>query len=173
MKTVKKGLIAYFSQSGENYVNGKIISLPIGNTEIIATKIGELTGFEMFKIESKDPYPSDYKEATRVALREHKEEIYPEMKTVAPDMTDYEIIYLGYPNWWSCFPMVVGRFLQSVDLSGKTIVPFCTHEGSGMCGLPEIAELCPHATIAPGLLVKGSKVGEADEMIRKWVEENN
>ena len=173
METEKKGLIAYFSQSGENYVNGKIISLPIGNTEIIAGKINELTGFDLFKIESLDPYPSDYKETTRIAKIEHNEDIYPKMKTAAPDLSAYEIIYLGYPNWWSCFPMVVGTFLRDVDWNGKTIVPFCTHEGSGMCGLPEIAELCPGVTIAPELLIKGSKVSEADELIRNWVKSNN
>lgn len=172
MKTEKKGLIAYFSQSGENYVNGKIISLPIGNTEVIATKIEKLTGFDMFKIETKDPYSSDYKETARIALRQHKEEIYPEMKKEAPDMSHYDIVFLGYPNWWSCFPMVVGTFLKAVSLEGKTVVPFCTHEGSGMCGLPEIKELCPDIILAPELVVRGSQVMDADELVRKWVEKN-
>lgn len=173
MKTEKKGLIAYFSQSGENYVDGKIISLAVGNTEMIARKIEELTGFDLFKIEPLQPYPADYKETARIAKTEHSEEMYPEMKTTAPDLSGYDVVYLGYPNWWSCFPMVVGRFLQSVDMSGKTIVPFCTHEGSGMCGLPEIAELCPGAVIAPEILIKGSKISEADDLIRQWVKANN
>lgn len=170
MKTEKKGLIAYFSQSGENYVNGNIVSLPVGNTEMIANKIEQLTGFDMFKIESHEPYPVNYKETTRVALRQHKEEIYPEMKVAAPDVSDYEIVYLGYPNWWSCFPMVVGTFLKSVDLTGKTIVPFCTHEGSGLCGLPEIAEICPGAVVAQALTIRGGEVASAGESVRQWLE---
>ena len=154
-------------------MDGKVVTLEVGNTEVLARKLQELTGGDLFEICTRHPYPEEYIDATRVARNELRTNARPELVEYVKNMEDYDVVYLGYPNWWGTFPMAVCTFLESADFSGKTIIPFCTHEGSGMCGLPEIAELCPGVTIAPELLIKGSKVSEADELIRNWVKSNN
>jgi flavodoxin len=85
-------------------------------------------------------------------------------------MADYDVIYLGYPNWWGTFPMAVFTFLESYDFSNKTIVPFCTHEGSGM-GKSErdIEKLCPYAKILPGIAIRGSSVAGAGNLLHSWL----
>ena len=87
---------------------------------------------KLFEIITIKPYPEDYYEATRVAKDELKKNARPELIQAIKNMDDYDIIYLGYPNWWGTFPMAVSTFLESYDFSGITIIPFCTHEGSGI-----------------------------------------
>jgi flavodoxin len=88
-------------------------------------------------------------------------------------MDSYDVIYLGYPNWWSTFPMVVFTFLESYDFSGKTIVPFCTHEGSGLGSSEhDIKKLCQKADVKNGLAIRGSNVSRADNEIKNWIKEN-
>ena len=128
----QKSLIAYFSRKENNYVGGSIVNLPIGNTEVIAKKIQGLTGSDLFQIQTVQPYPADYTETTRVAQDELSGNARPELTEMVADMDSYEVIYLGYPNWWGTMPMAVFTFLDSYDFSGKTIVPYCTHEGSGL-----------------------------------------
>ena len=169
MATIKT-LIAYFSRPGNNYVGGRIINLPVGNTEVIAGKIRKLTGSDMFKIDTVNPYPEDYSEATDVARKELDENARPELTLRVEDMDAFGLIYLGYPNWWGTMPMAVFSFLESYDLSGKTIVPFCTHEGSGL-GTSErdIRKLCPKANVLSGLAIQGSSVTRADKDLAAWL----
>jgi len=85
-------------------------------------------------------------------------------------MDDYDLIYLGYPNWWGTFPMAVFTFLESYDFSGKTIVPFCTHEGSGIGNSErDIKKLCPNAKLLPGIAIRGGSVGVADNLVHSWL----
>ena len=85
-------------------------------------------------------------------------------------MDDYEVIYLGYPNWWGTFPMAVFTFLESYDFSGKTIIPFCTHEGSGIGSSErDIKKLCPDAKVLTGLAIRGGSVKSADSIIKSWL----
>ena len=80
------------------------------------------------------------------------------------DMDSYEVIYIGYPNWWGTMPMAVFTFLESYDFSGKTIIPYCTHEGSGMGSSErDIKKLCPNARVLPGLAIRGGSVDRADK----------
>jgi len=169
----KKNLIAYFSRKGHNYVSGKIVNLPVGNTEIAARMIQELTGGDLFQIEAVKAYPEDYTEATEVAKKELHENARPELVRQVPDIGAYDVIFLGYPNWWNTFPMPVFTFLERHALAGKTIVPFCTHEGSGL-GRSEmdIAKLCPGATLMEGLAIHGTHVGAARAAIEKWLTRN-
>jgi flavodoxin len=165
-----KSLIAYFSRKGNNYVAGAIVDLPIGNTEVIAKKVQELTGSGMFKIEAVRPYPEDYTETTEMAKEEKKKNARPELTAVVDNMDSFEVIYLGYPNWWGTAPMAVFSFLEAHDFSEKTIVPFCTHEGSGM-GRSErdIKKLCPNAKVLPGLAIVGGHVNRASADVRDWL----
>jgi flavodoxin len=165
-----KSLIAYFSRKGNNYVGGSIVNLPIGNTEVIAKKIQELTGSDMFRIKTVKSYPDDYTEATSVARKELSENARPELTGTVDDMDSYDVIYLGYPNWWGTMPMAVFTFLESYDFSGKTIIPYCTHEGSGIGGSErDIKKLSPNAKVLSGLAIKGGSVGGADKGLANWL----
>lgn len=162
-------LIAYFSRAGQNYADGNIVNLPVGNTEVAARKLHALTGGDLLPVEQREIYPEDYHQLTEVAKRELREGARPELKSALPDMAGYDWLFLGYPNWWGTMPMPVWTFLEAVDTAGKKIAPFCTHEGSGM-GRSEkdLRRLCPAAEILPGLPLIGHKVGDADSALRQW-----
>lgn len=168
----KKPLIAYFSRKGNNYAGGRIVNLPIGNTEIIAEIIKELTGGELFHIEAVKAYPEDYTETTEVAKKELRDNARPDLTGHLDNLDSYDVVFLGYPNWWGTMPMPVFTFLDEYDFTGKTIIPFCTHEGSGL-GKSEkdIARLCPQAKVLKGLAVHGTHVKEAKEEVVNWLEQ--
>lgn len=165
-----KSLIAYFSRKGNNYVEGSIVNLPIGNTEVIAKKIQKLTGSDIFQIRTAKSYPEDYTETTNVAREEQRENARPELTEIVDNMDSYDVIYIGYPNWYGTMPMAVFSFLESYDFSGKTIIPFCTHEGSGMgSSVRDIEKLCPNAKVLSGLAIRGGSVDRADKDVANWL----
>lgn len=165
-------LVVYFSRNGENYTKNGIENLSVGNTEVVA-KIAELISADLFKIEPVSEYPFDYYETTHVAQDELKRHLRPELKNYLTDISNYDTIYLGYPNWWGTMPMAVFTFLESIDLAGKVIKPFCTHEGSGMGNSEEDLKTCfPQAIIKKGLPIRGSDVYDSDEKIKNWIGED-
>lgn len=167
----KNSLIAYYSRKGNNYVSGNIVNLLIGNTKVAADIIQELTNADVFEIDTVKAYPIDYKETTEVAMAELKAGARPKLSGHISDMDKYDVIFLGYPNWWGTMPMVVWTFLENYKFAGKTIIPFCTNEGSGMgSSEKDIKKLCPEANVLPGLAIRGSRVGKADTDIRYWLE---
>lgn len=163
-------LIAYFSRSGNNYVNGSIVNLPVGNTEVAAKKIQEMTGGDLFKINPVNKYSEDYNTCTEEAQHELRANVRPELAEKLDSMNGFETIILGYPNWWGTMPMPVWTFLESYDFSGKTILPLCTHEGSGM-GTSErdIKKLCPDAKLHKGLAIRGGSVKSAGKDFEAWL----
>ena len=169
-KVEMKVLVAYFSHSGMNYVDGKIVPLSVGNTETIAKKIAALTDGTLFEIRTEDPYPYDYKECVKVAVNELKANARPALAADI-DIAPYDVIVLGYPNWCGTMPMPVKTFLCGADFSQKIILPFCSNEGSGM-GVSEkdLAELCPNSVIKSGLSVHGKNSDDAS--LKKWLEVN-
>jgi len=168
--TNKKTLIAYYSRKGQNYAAGSIVNLAVGNTEVVARKIQAITGGDLFEIQTVKSYPESYNETTDVAMTEKRTNARPELKQYVENIDTYDVIYLGYPNWWGTFPMAVCTFLESADFSGKTIIPFCTHEGSGI-GKSEsdICKLCPTANVKTGLAIRGSSVNNADTQLEAWL----
>lgn len=166
----KKCLIAYFSREGNNYVSGKIVNLPIGNTKVVANTIQEMTGGDLFRINTVKSYPEDYTETTDMAKKELHENARPELSSHVDNMDYYNVIFLGYPNWWGTMPMPVFTFLEEYDFSNKTIIPFCTHEGSGL-GRSEndIVKLCPKAILLKGLAIHGSSVSAAKTDVTNWL----
>lgn len=166
----KKCLIAYYSRAGNNYFSGKIVNLPVGNTKVVADMIREITGGDVFSIDTVQSYPKDYSATTNVAKRELNENARPQLTSHVEDIESYDVIFLGYPNWWGTMPMPVFTFLDEYDFSGKTIVPFCTHEGSGL-GRSEndISKLCPEATLLKGLAIHGSRVNAAKKDVADWL----
>ena len=146
-------LVAFFSRSGENYNVGTVEK---GNTHIVAEIIAQRTGGDLFHIQTVTPYPESYEECTEAAAEERRLNARPELNAQVEEMTRYDVIFLGYPIWWGDMPMAVYSFLESYDFSGKTIVPFCTHEGSGLADtVSSIADACPGATVAQGLAIRG------------------
>lgn len=175
MKNVntEKCLIAYYSRAGNNYVGGGIVNLPVGNTEVAANMIQKLTGGDLFKINTVKTYPADYTKTTEVAQQELRQNARPELTGRIDNMADYAIIVLGYPNWWGTMPMAVYTFLEAYDFSGKTILPFCTHEGSGMGhSESDIKKLCPKSTVLKGLSLKGGSVQSAENEIAAWLKKS-
>lgn len=169
----KRILIIYFSRAGHNYVNGSISNLPVGNTEIAAKKIQELTGGDLFKIQEVNRYSDDYDVCTKEAQHELRINARPELVEKLDSIDGFETIILGYPNWWGTMPMPVWTFLESYDFSGKTILPLCTHEGSGMGSSElDIKKLCPDATLEKGLAVRGGSVKNAGKDIEAWLKKN-
>jgi len=174
-----KILIVYFSREGNtsgestnlNVDAATRASLPIGNTRIIADQIHEATVGDIFKIQTVKPYPSDYDKVVDQAKKEQDSDYKPELKTKVKNIKSYDVIFIGYPNWWGTLPMPVEKFLSEYDLSGKTIIPFCTHEGSGFGrSIDDIKELCPNSTIADGFEVMDKDVKNSKNDVLKWLQ---
>jgi flavodoxin len=165
-----KSLIAYFSRNGNNYVGGSIVNLPVGNTEVIAKKMQKLTGSDLFHIETVKSYPDDYTETTEAAKDEKMKNARPELTGKVEGMDSYDVIFLGYPNWYGTVPMAVLTFLEAYDFSGKTIVPYCTHEGSGLGSSErDIKKACPGAKVLSGLAIRGGSVNVSDKDVSDWL----
>ena len=152
----KKILIAYFSKTG--------------NTREIANQIHANVGGDLFEIATVDPYPTDYKATVDQAKQEQENNYRPKLKATVQNMDAYDVIYLGYPDWWGTMPMAVFTFLESYNFSGKTIIPFCTHEGSRLGrSVNDIRALCPQSTILDGLAIRGSDAKNAQNDVAAWL----
>ncbi|HKM28672.1 MAG TPA: flavodoxin [Anaerovoracaceae bacterium] len=167
-----KILVTYFSRTGENYGVGVIKK---GNTHIIADMIAEEMDADTFEIERVTPYPEDYDECTEEAQAEQSANARPELTNTVKDFDDYDVIFIGYPNWWGDMPMPVYTFLESYDFSGKTVIPFCTHAGSGLSGtVGTIQSKLSDATVLKGLAVTGTTAqnnrSEAKEAVLSWLD---
>lgn len=167
----KKCLGAYFSRKGQNYASGKIVDLKVGNTEVVAKMIQKMARGDLFPIESVTAYPKDCTETTEVAKNELRAKTRPKLTGRVENMKAYDVTFLGYPNWWGTMPMPVYTFLESYDFSGKTIVPFCTHEGSSMGhSEKDIAKACPKSTVLEGLAIHGASASSAESEVSSWLD---
>jgi len=165
-----KILIAYYSRRGENYSNGRLQNIDEGNTEHMAKVIQSSTGADLFEIDTAQEYPLGYTDTTRVAKGEYQKQARPELKKMLDSINDYDVIYLGYPNWWNTMPMACFTFLDAYDFSGKTIIPFCTHEGSGLGNsVRDIRKSLPSANVLDGYALTGSAVRSSHELIKAWL----
>jgi len=159
-----KTLIAFYSRRGENYVNGSIKNLKLGNTEVVAEKIKALLPeADVFQIDTTYEYAKSYMTCIEEAKQELHDQARPEVKNPLESIDEYDTIILGYPNWWGTMPMVCYTFLESYDFTGKRIIPFCTNEGSGMgSSVRFIKKLCPTATVLGGTPIQGAEAARAD-----------
>ena len=169
-----KTLIAYFSRADENYFGGAMRYIKVGNTEVVANKIKEMTGADLFKIEMKTPYSPVYMTCIEEAKKDLREGVRPELVLLPESIAQYDNIVLAYPNYWGTIPMAVVTFLEAFDFNGSKIYPLCTNEGSGM-GVSEkdIAKYAKGASVKKGLPVTGSKVAESAPEVEKWLKANN
>ncbi len=168
----KKTLVVFFSHTGENYGVGNISE---GNTNIIAKMINDAIGGNLFEIVPEKDYPHDsYDEVVEIAKQEKEQKARPAIKGDVK-VEDYDVVFIGYPNWWGDMPMPVYTFLEKHDWTGKVVVPFCTHEGSGLSSTEKyIAETCKGATIVKGIAVRGETAQNNREQALKsvttWIE---
>jgi flavodoxin len=168
----KKVLVAYFSRTGENYAVGTISK---GNTCIIAEMIAKETNGTLFEIKPVKAYPTAYQACTEQAKTERDNKARPAIKNDIK-VENYDVIYIGYPNWWGDMPMPVYTFLEKHSWNGKTVIPFCTHEGSGLGSTPTyLKNACKGATIGKGLAIKGTTAQNQQETarasVKKWLKE--
>ena len=148
-------LVLYFSRTGEQYDVGVIGK---GNTAIVAEIVAEATGADLYEIlPADDHYPMTYKELTDVALQEQRDHARPAYAGQLPDFDRYDTIFIGAPVWWGDWPMIMYTVFESTSLSGKTLIPFSTHAGSGLSGFDRsLAAAYPECTVAKGLAIAGT-----------------
>lgn len=148
-------------------IDGKVL----GNTQYVAGIIQERTGADIFRIEPLVPYPLDHKILVEQAKTEQKQAFRPAVKERIENINEYETIFLGYPNWWGDMPMILYTFLESYDLSGKMIVPFNTHGGSGFSDtIGTVQRLQPNAIVRKdGFTISRNDVQEAEPDINTWL----
>lgn len=164
-----KNLIIYYSRTGENYVNGNIITLEKGNTEICAEFIKEAVGGDLFQIETVKEYAKDYQECIEEASKELKENARPELKTYLKDIDAYDHIFICGPCWWGTYPVAMFTQLETLDFTGKKVLPLMTHEGSGMGNSEkDLRNICKGATFEPGIAIHGADAKEAKKAVSDW-----
>ena len=161
-------LVLYFSRTGEQYVVGVIDK---GNTAIVAEMIAEQTGADLFEVlPADDHYPMTYEALTDVAKQEQNDNARPAYSGELPDLSKYSTIFIGAPVWWGDWPMIMYTVFENNDFSGKTLIPFSTHEGSGLSGFDEkLAGACPNSTVGKGLAIEGNEAQNNQEKARESV----
>ena len=169
-----KTLIAYFSRADENYFAGQMRYVEVGNTEIVAGKIKEMIEAYTFKIEMQNPYSPSYTICIDEAKKDLRANARPALISIPESIAQYDTIILAYPNYWGTMPMAVFTFLEQFDFAGKTILPLCTNEGSGMGNSErDIKKICAKANLAKGLAITGSYAKNSSPQIKKWLQANN
>ena len=168
-----KTLIAFYSRADENYFGGAMRYVKVGNTEIVSGIIRDLIDADTFKIEMAEPYSPVYMTCIDQAKQDLRKKARPELKEYLESIDDYDTIILGYPNYWGTMPMAVATFLERYDFTGKTILPLCTNEGSGMGGSErDVRRSAPGAEVKKGLSILGSAAAESKEQVRRWLGAN-
>lgn len=156
-----KNLIMYYSRKGENYMNGSIVDLKKGNTEICAEYIQQAVGGDLFEIETANAYSADYHQCT--------EEASTELKKYLEEIAAYDCIFVCGPCWWGTYPMPVFTQLERLDFTGKKVLALMTHEGSGLGNSErDLRKICKGAAFGTGIAVHGADAAKAQAAIADW-----
>ena len=159
-------LIVYFSRVGENSVNGEIEVIEKGYTEIVAEKIAKYTEAELWKLEPEEPYPFDYNECVKRANNEG----WVKYLNKKESLDEYDVIFLGFPNWWRTYPRIIATFIKDHSFFGKVVVPFCTNEEGAMgFAESELKSSAKGAIIKTGFAIKGVDAEKCDEALKAWL----
>ena len=162
----QKALVVFFSHAGENYSVGNI---EVGNTKIVADCISEITGADQFEIVAEKNYDMPYMDLIKAAQDEAKAGELPAYKGDV-DVAPYDVIFIGGPIWWGTYPQVMFSFFKDHDLSGKTVIPFTTHEGSGLAStVRDVKKAWPKATVKDGFAIYGHEVRSGRAQVEKWL----
>lgn len=168
----KNILVAYFSRADENYNVGTV---EVGNTQILAEFIADEVGADSFHIETVNAYPADYDDCCDVAKQELADKARPEIQGGVDNMEQYDIVFLGYPIWWGDMPMAVYTFMESYDWSDKVVIPFCTHEGSGLSGTDSNIKDATGAQVLTAIDMRGTTAQELNDdtkqTVRSWLDD--
>jgi len=168
-----KTLIAFFSRADENYFGGAMRYVKVGNTEIVVGLMKDLIDADTFKIEMKDPYSPVYMTCIEEAKKDLRAKARPELVSSPDSIDEYDTIVLAYPNYWGTFPMAVATFLEKYDFTGKTILPLCTNEGSGLGSSErDIKKSAKGAKLKKGLSITGSRAADSKETVKRWLTDN-
>lgn len=162
-----KTLVVFFSHAGENYSVGNI---EVGNTKVVADYISEMTGADQFEIVADKDYDMPYMQLIEVAKQEANNHELPPMVGKLENVDQYDTVFIGGPVWWGTYPQVMFTFFRDYDLNGKTLIPFTTHEGSGLASCVEdVKEAYPNADVKPGFAIYGHEVRSGRNKVEKWL----
>ncbi len=168
-----KSLVIYFSRADENYFAGAMRYISKGNTEVIAEYIREICNADLFKVERKVPYSKDYMTCIKEAQVEQRNNDRPALVNYINDISDYDVIFIGAPIYWGTMPQPMFTLLEKLDFSNKIIMPFTTHEGSGLANVVnDIKKIAKDAIIKPGLAILGSSVNNSKNKVESWIKSN-
>ena len=167
MEKNAKVLIVFFSHAGENYAVGNI---KVGNTKLVADEIQKVTGGDEFEIVAERNYDLPYGSLTKLAKEEQERNEKPAFKGEVKDIDQYSTVFIGGPVWWGTYPQVMFSFFDKYDLNGKTIIPFTTHEGSGLGSVVEdLKKLYPNATFKEAFSIYGHETRNDLSKVSKWM----
>lgn len=142
-----------------------------GNTGLAAHWISDAAGGDLFSIQTEEKYPGDYDDTVDQGQEEQSENARPKLSSHVDHMDQYDVVFLGYPNWWGDMPMAVYSFLDEYDMSGKTVIPFVTSGGSGFSDtVSAIKEEEPDADVQEGLELSDSETADSEDEVKSWVE---
>lgn len=174
----QKILVAYFSwadnteQDDIDAVTSASVTVP-GNVAQLASYIAEETGGELFSIQVVEPYPADWDECLSRANQEKADDVRPELVKNVEDMEEYDVVFLGYPNWWYSCPMALFSFIESNDFSGKQIYLFCSHGTGGLArSVQDITAVLPDGNISEDVFdAYEEESADSREAVREWLKE--
>ena len=162
-----KTIVIYFSHAGDNYSVGNI---KVGNTKIVADYITELTGAAQYEIVTHKYDGMAYTPLTQLAKEEANKGELPPYEGSAPDLSGYDTVFIGGPVWWGTYPQVMFTLFKDINLDGKTVYPFTTHEGSGLANcVSDVKKAFPKANVQKGFSIYGHEVRTEKAKVEKWI----
>ena len=164
---MSKSIVIFFSHAGDNYSVGVIDT---GNTKIVADYISEITGADQFEIVTHKYDGMAYMPLIDLAKKEAADGELPPYEGAAPDLSKYDTVFIGGPVWWGTYPQVMFTLFRDINLDGKTVIPFTTHEGSGLANcVDDVKKAFPKATVTKGFSIYGHEVRSGKAKVQKWL----
>ena len=165
--TMSKSIVIFFSHAGDNYSVGNI---EVGNTKIVADYISEITGADQYEIVTHKYDGMAYMPLIDLAKKESADGELPPYEGAAPDLTAYDTVFIGGPVWWGTYPQVMFTLFKDINLDGKTVIPFTTHEGSGLAScVSDVKKAFPKAKVTKGFDIYGHEVRSSRAKVEKWL----
>jgi len=165
--TKMNAIVIFFSHAGDNYSVGNI---EVGNTKIVADYISELTGADQFEIVTRKYDGMAYIPLIDLAKKEAAAGELPPYEGQAPDLSKYDTVFIGGPVWWGTYPQVMFTLFRDINLDGKTVIPFTTHEGSGLANcVSDVKKAFPKANVTKGFDIHGHEVRTGKGKVEKWI----
>ena len=160
-------IVIFFSHAGDNYSVGNI---EVGNTKIVADYISEITGADQYEIVTHKYDGMAYTPLIDLAKKEVADGELPPYEGAAPDLSKYDTVFIGGPVWWGTYPQVMFTLFKDIDLTGKTVIPFTTHEGSGLVNcVSDVKKAFPKANVTKGFSIYGHEVRSGKAKVEKWL----